>query len=152
MRFVDTNVLLYSISTAPEERHKRDQGIAILARDDCALSVQVLQEFYVQATRTTRPSPLPHDIAMGLVDAWLRFSVQETTKALMAAAFEIKAAHDFSYWDAAIVAAARALGCHTLLSEDMQHGRVVDGVTIVNPFITESRRTIKTRRGGLPRL
>ena len=146
MRFVDTNVLLYAISTAPDEQLKRDKAVAILERDDCALSVQVLQEFYVQATRSTRASPLPHDIAAELIATWLRFSVQETTQALMMAALEIKAAHNLSYWDAAILAAARALGCSTLLSEDMQHGRVVDGVTIVNPFVAPVTRTAKARR------
>jgi len=47
---------------------------------------------------------------------------------------QIKAAHGFSYWDSAIIAAARALGCHELYSEDMSHGREVEGITIVNPF------------------
>ena len=49
-------------------------------------------------------------------------------------ALEIKVIHGLSYWDAAIVAAARALGCRELLSEDMSHGREVEGVTINNPF------------------
>ncbi len=58
MRFVDTNVLLYSLSREPEERHKTQQANDILASKDLALSVQVLQEFYVQATRASRPDPL----------------------------------------------------------------------------------------------
>ncbi len=53
---------------------------------------------------------------------------------IVAAALEIKAAHGFSYWDSAIIAAARALGCALLYSEDTSHGRQIDGVTIVNPF------------------
>lgn len=52
----------------------------------------------------------------------------------MAAALEITKAHGFSYWDSAIIAAARALGCAELYTEDMQHGRQVEGVRIVNPF------------------
>jgi len=52
----------------------------------------------------------------------------------MIGALEIKAMYRLSYWDAAIVAAARALGCRELLSEDMTHGREVEGVTIINPF------------------
>jgi predicted nucleic acid-binding protein len=46
----------------------------------------------------------------------------------------IKAAHGFSYWDSAIIAAARALGCGILYSEDVSHGRQVEGITIINPF------------------
>jgi predicted nucleic acid-binding protein len=96
--------------------------------------VQVLQEFYVQATRPTRLDPLPHDIAAGLVTAWTRFRVQPVNVQILAAALQIKAAHGFSYWDSAIIAAAQALGCAELFSEDMAHGRQLGGVTIVNPF------------------
>src|SRR5205814_2939769 len=98
------------------------------------LSVQVLQEFYVQATRPTRPHPLAHETAVGLVSAWTRFKVQEITLSILTGALEIKAAHGFSYWDSAIIAAARALGCRILYSEDMSHGQEVERVVIVNPF------------------
>jgi predicted nucleic acid-binding protein len=133
-RFLDTNILLYSISRDPAEANKRDIAIALLDADDGALSVQVLQEFYVQATRATRPDALPHDIAAALIRTWLRFKVQEITLPVMLGALEIRAAHGLSYWDAAIVAAARALGCRELVSEDMSHGREVEDVRIVNPF------------------
>lgn len=133
-RFLDTNILLYSISRAPDEATKRERAIALIDAGDCALSVQVLQEFYVQATRATRPDSLPHDLAAGLIRTWLRFPVQDTTVSVLNGALEIKAAHGFSYWDSAIIAAARAQGCRELMSEDMSHGREVDGVTIINPF------------------
>ena len=63
LHFLDTNILLYSISTNPTDASKRERAIALLGRDDGALSVQVLQEFYVQAMRATRPHPLSHDSA-----------------------------------------------------------------------------------------
>jgi predicted nucleic acid-binding protein len=132
--FLDTNILLYSISRDPAEEAKRERAIALLDRDDGALSVQVLQEFYVQATRATRADKLPHEIAAGLIVTWTRFAVQEITLVILTAALAIKAEHGFSYWDSAIIAAARALGCRELYSEDMSHGREVEGVTIVNPF------------------
>jgi predicted nucleic acid-binding protein len=132
--FLDTNVLLYSISRNPADAAKRERAQTLLDRDDGALSVQVLQEFYVQATRASRTDPLPHGIAAALIRTWTRFPVQETTLALVAAALEIKAAHRLSYWDSAIVAAARSLGCDVLYSEDMNHGQVIGGVTITNPF------------------
>ena len=132
--FLDTNILLYSISRNPADALKRERAIALLGRDDGALSVQVLQEFYVQATRATRPRPLPHETAVGLITAWTRFKVQEITLSMLASALEIKATYGFSYWDSAIVAACRALGCHTLYTEDLSHGRVLEGITIVNPF------------------
>jgi len=134
LRFIDTNILLYSISRDRAEVRKRDIAIALLDEDELALSVQVLQEFYVQATRTTRADALAHEIAVGLVRTWLRFKVQEITLPVMISALEIKALYGLSYWDAAIVASARALGCRELLSEDMSHGREVEGITINNPF------------------
>jgi predicted nucleic acid-binding protein len=106
----------------------------LLDRDGVALSVQVLQEFYVQATRPTRPDRLPHEIAAGLVAAWTRFRVQAVDLRILAAALEITKVHGYSYWDSAIIAAARALGCAELYTEDLAHGHRIDGVTIVDPF------------------
>jgi predicted nucleic acid-binding protein len=134
MKFLDTNILLYSISTDSKEHTKRDIAERLISERDNALSVQVLQEFYVQATRATRARPLPHGAAVGLIRAWLRFPVQSITLAVMGDALEIKAQNNLSYWDAAIVAAARALGCTQLYSEDMQHDREIGGVKIANPF------------------
>ena len=133
-RFLDTNVLLYSISCDRDEADKRDVAVRLLDERDNALSVQVLQEFYVQATRPTRADALPHDIATGLIRTWLRFPVQDMTLAVMGRAFDIKARFGLSYWDAAIVAAARTLGCRELLTEDLSHGRDIDGLLIANPF------------------
>jgi predicted nucleic acid-binding protein len=134
LRFLDTNILLHSISRNPAEATKRARAITIIDGGDNALSVQVLQEFYVQATRPSRPDAIPHDIATGLIRTWLRFKVQEITVAIMSEALRIKSHHGFSYWDAAIIAAARALGCREVCSEDMSHGREVEGTTILNPF------------------
>jgi predicted nucleic acid-binding protein len=64
MRFLDSNILLYAISKNPAERSKAEEAYAILQSDDLALSVQVLQEFYVQAIRSTRPDALSHDEAV----------------------------------------------------------------------------------------
>jgi len=132
--FLDTNVLVYSISDDPREARKRERAEVLLSDRNGALSIQVLQEFYVQATRATRPDRTTHENAVNLIKAWTRFKVQEMTFAVLDAALEIKAAYGFSYWDSAIIAAARALGCATLYTEDMAHGRQIEGVVIVNPF------------------
>jgi len=132
--FFDTNILVYSVSGDPAETAKRERALDLLARDDGAVSVQVLQEFYVQATRPTRPHRLPHDMAVGLIESWSRFRVQEINLGILAAALEIRAAHRFPYWDCAIIAAAQALGCRELYTEDMSHGRQVEGVLIIDPF------------------
>ncbi len=134
MRFVDTNVLLYAASTAEDEREKALRARDLLEAEDLALSAQVLQEFYVQATRPTRAQRLSHEQAAGLVEAFLRFPVQETSVALVRAALETAARFSLSYWDAAIIEAARGLGCATLLTEDLGDGTDYGGVRVVNPF------------------
>jgi predicted nucleic acid-binding protein len=134
LRFLDTNILLYSISSERAEAEKRERAISLLGRDDIGLSVQVLGEFYVQATRATRRDALAHEIAAGLIEAWLRFPVQNLTRELVLNALTIKAAHGFSYWDSAIIAAASALGCRELYTEDLPHGGDVQGVRIIDPF------------------
>lgn len=134
MRFVDTNVLLYAASTALEEREKKERALAILEDEDLVISVQVLQEFYVQAARPSRPERLDHEQAVALVESWLRFRVQESTVSLLRNAFASAARWRISYWDAAIVEAARESGCATLLSEDLPDGMDFAGVRVVNPF------------------
>jgi predicted nucleic acid-binding protein len=132
--FLDTNVLLYSISTADDEIAKRNKALQLLDRPDCVLSVQVLQEFYVQATRASRRDPLTHDTAALLLETWLRFPVQENTLAIFHAALELRKPTGFAFWDCAIVAAAQAADCSELYSEDMAHGRKIASLQIVNPF------------------
>jgi predicted nucleic acid-binding protein len=134
LHFLDTNILLYSISQSPTESHKRQRAIELLDDDSGATSVQVLQEFYVQATRANRPDPIPHDLASGLIEAWLRFRIQDMNLPILKAALRIRHAHRFSFWDSAIVAAALALGCERIYTEDLNHGQVVEGLTIINPF------------------
>jgi len=134
VRFVDTNVLLYAISTDPSQRDKATRANAILGARDLALSVQVLQEFYVQATSARRSHPLGHEQALRLVESFTRFPVAELTTSLSLAAMATCRRYVISYWDAAIIEASRALGCRTLLSEDLNHGQEYDGVQVENPF------------------
>ena len=132
--FVDTNVLLYGVSTVRDEADKHVTALSILGRDDVVLSAQVLQEFYVQATRSTKADHLTHDSAVSLIEAWLRFRVIETTVPLVQQALATAARWRVSYWDAAIVEAARIGNCPVVLSEDLQPGMNFAGVTVQNPF------------------
>jgi predicted nucleic acid-binding protein len=138
VRFVDTNILLYAVSTADDEREKAEVARRLLDDTDLALSVQVLQEFYVQATRESKADRLDHEQAVQLVESWLRFPAKELDVALLQAALRTRARHRISYWNAAIVEAARALGCRQLLSEDLRDGQDFDGVIVSNPFKTSA--------------
>ena len=90
MRFVDTNILLYAISRDPAEQDKAKRANDILAERDLALSVQVLQEFYVQATRASRPDAIGHQQAVLLIESFQRFPVQDITSGIMMAALDTR--------------------------------------------------------------
>lgn len=134
MQFVDTNVLLYAISRDPVERVKAERANEILSNRELALSVQVLQEFYVQATRASRPDAITHGQAVRLIQSLRRFPVQDITVGVMTAALDARERFQLSYWDAAIVEAARAMGCAHVLSEDLNDGQDYAGVLVTNPF------------------
>jgi predicted nucleic acid-binding protein len=134
VRFVDTNVLLYAISSDPAEQHKAKRANDILAERDLALSVQVLQEFYVQATRASRPDPISHQHAVRLVESFRRFPVQDLTDAIVMSALTARQRFQVSYWDAAIIEAARVVGCTEIMSEDLGDGQDYAGIRVTNPF------------------
>jgi predicted nucleic acid-binding protein len=134
VRFVDTNVLLYAVSRDPGEQDKAQRANGILETRDVAVSVQVLQEFYVQATWEGRPDPLAHEQAAKLVESFSRFPVQPITTELMLSAMATRQRFGISYWDAAILEAGRSLGCEVVLSEDLSEGEDYAGVRVENPF------------------
>ena len=134
MRFIDTNVLLYTISRDPAEQPKAKQANDILTDRELALSVQVLQEFYVQATRASRPDPITHQQAVRLIESFRRFYVQDITSSILMAALDTRQRFQLLYWDAAIIEAARAMGCTEVLSEDLNDGQDYGGVRVTNPF------------------
>jgi predicted nucleic acid-binding protein len=134
VRFVDTNVLLYAISRDPAEQDKARCARDILDDRDLALSAQVLQEFYVQATRESRPDPITHQQAVRLVESFRRFPVQDITSAIVMAALGTRQRFQISYWDAAIIEASRATGCTQVLSEDLNDSQDYTGIRVVNPF------------------
>lgn len=134
-QFLDTNILLYSISSNPQEASKRFRALELLDAQTNCLSIQVLQEFYVQATRATRPDAIPHQLATQLIHSWSRFRIQDMTMPILQSALRIRTNHQLSFWDSAVVAAALALGCNRIYTEDLNHGQVIDGLTILNPFL-----------------
>jgi predicted nucleic acid-binding protein len=134
VRFLDTDVLLYAISREADEQGKAKRANSILQDRDVALSVQVLQEFYLQATHSTRPRPITHDQAARLIGSFLRFPVVDMSTEIMLAAMATRQRFELSYWDAAIVEAARAIDCDVVLSESLTDGHDYGGVRVENPF------------------
>ena len=137
VRLADTNILLYAVSTIPSEAAKSARAREVLGGNSLALSVQVLQEFYYQATRRSRPGRLTHDEAMEFLDGLADLPVQPVTTAIFRRATEFSNRFGISYWDAAIIAAAAALGCDAVYSEDLNDQQDYAGVRVINPFSEE---------------
>ncbi len=129
--FLDTNILLYAASSAKSEQNKRTKARELLAKEGGGLSVQVQAEFYVNATGKFK---LPHDKVVGILESLDSYPVLALTEAVFWAALQIKGRYQLSYWDSAILAAALELGCHTVYSEDLNHGQSYAGVRVINPF------------------
>jgi predicted nucleic acid-binding protein len=134
VRFVDTNIIVYAISSNPDDEQKKRIAHDTLLAPDLAFSTQVLQEFYVQATRTTRIDRLTHRQAVDIITGFTRFPIQATTVSLVHAALAACERYRISYWDAAIIEAARMLGCSEVVTEDLNHGQNFDGLIVINPF------------------
>ena len=134
MRFVDTNVLIYAASPAPDESDKQRSAQRLLEAGDLAVSVQVLQEFYHQAARPSRPGAITPEHAMRFIESIGHFPVQDVTLDLFRAATAISQRFRLSYWDGAILAAARSLGCDAVYSEDLSSEQDYDGLRVIDPF------------------
>jgi predicted nucleic acid-binding protein len=126
---MDSNILIYAYST----HAKRAQAISLVA-DGGVISAQVLNEF-TNVLRNKQKQEWPI-IERALASVRLRFpDIVPLTADTHASALALARDHGFAFYDALIIAAAIEAGCDTLWSEDMQHGRVIGGLTIRNPFI-----------------
>lgn len=135
LTFVDTNVLVYAHDQS--EGHKQPLAQALLeelwAGRTGVLSTQVLQEFYVVATRKFNP-PMSRRAAREIVALYASWPLIQVDLPLILMASELEERHKLSFWDALVVEAARRAGAVRLVSEDLQAGRVIGGVRIENPF------------------
>lgn len=135
--FIDTNVFLYALSDLLEEQTKAERARQLLLNENWGWSVQVAGEFYHIATSTRRQFRLPHSSAMEYVETWLNFPTASLHPSTVVSALGIRDRFKISYWDAAIIATARELGCRTIYSEDLSHGQDYDGVKVTNPFLPD---------------
>lgn len=133
--FVDTNVLLYAhdASETPKQPVARAVLQELWQHRSGAISSQVLQEFYVTATRKL-PKPLSRVEAREIIDLYSTWPVITIDPSAILAATRIEEAHQVSFWDALILEAARIAGAELLLTEDLGHGQIIEGVRIENPF------------------
>jgi len=132
--FVDTNVVLYAVSSDPSEAAKARRARRILGTEEFGLSTQVLQEFFVNATRKIA-APLTDEAALEFIEILSTAAVVVVDVDLVVHAIGFKQQFQLSYWDAAIVAAAHALGAEVLYTEDLNHGQRYGSVRAENPFL-----------------
>ena len=132
--FVDTNILIYAHDVDAGAKHQVAKNVLreLWSQRSGVLSMQVLQEFYVNVTRKIA-SPLPKDVARLVVNSYSVWCI-ETTPAEITTAFRIEDESRIGFWDALIVAAAVKCGALRILSEDLNAKQVVAGVRIENPF------------------
>ena len=133
--FVDTNVLIYAHDVDAGRTHAMAKGLLreLWTGRLGLLSTQVLQEFYVNVTRKIR-KPLSTPEARAVVDTYAPWCVEGITTADIAVAFRLEDQSRIGFWDALIVAVAARSGARRVLSEDLNDGQVIAGVTIYNPF------------------
>jgi predicted nucleic acid-binding protein len=132
--FVDTNVVIYAHDVDAGMKHEVANRVLreLWSQRNGVLSMQVLQEFYVNVTRKIS-SPLSKDLARLVVNSYAIWCI-ETTPAEIAAAFRIEDEARIGFWDALIVASALKCGAVRILSENLNAGQMIAGVRIENPF------------------
>lgn len=133
--FLDTNLLIYTDDAASPA--KQSAAIRLfethLRQRSGVVSIQVLQEYFAVVTGKFRLSP---DVAREKVGILSLLVVHQPLISDVLAAIDLHRLHKISFWHALIVRAASESGCRTLLTEDLRHGQRIDGVEIVNPFLS----------------
>lgn len=131
--FVDTNVLIYAASSRRAQAAKKAKAIEIITSGEFGVSGQVLAEFYVNVTRKGA-APMAVTDALQWIEAFELQPCVSIDAPLVKRGIEISETFQISYWDAAVVAAAEALGASTLYTEDLNDGQTYGAVRVVNPF------------------
>ena len=132
--FLDTNLLVYTDDLGEPRKREIALGLVDLCmeRSSGVVSSQVLQEYFVIVRKKLGVSA---EIARRKVELFARFDVALIGLEDILAAIDLHRLHSFSFWDALVIRSAARSGCSVLYSEDLQHGRRIDGLEIVNPFV-----------------
>ena len=131
--FLDTNIFIYALDKRDAKKQLRSRellGEIIDSQNGC-VSTQVIQEFYVSATKKLGVKPSK---AMKLLDGFDNFEVIQISVNLIMDAARFSSSNKISFWDALIIAAAKCSSCSVVMSEDLNSGQRIGGVRIENPF------------------
>jgi predicted nucleic acid-binding protein len=131
--FFDTNILVYTDDS--EEAIKAEKSIDLIEdamrSNRGVLSTQILQEYFVA---TTRKLGLDPELAKQRVEFFSLMHTVQVTPEDIFSAINIYRLYHLSFWDALVIQAARKSNCNTILTEDLNHGQIIEGVKIINPF------------------
>lgn len=132
--FIDSNILIYTIDNHyPKKKKICRELIAKLFEDASGIiSTQVLQEFYYTAVNKLNSDP---KIIKALLKSFEELEIVQINTAIIYNAIDCSITNKISFWDALIISAAESGNCNKLFSEDLNHGQIINGVEIVNPFI-----------------
>ena len=135
LQFVDTNVLIYAHDHSTGDKHIRARDLirTLWQSGEGCLSIQVLQEFYVNVTQKVA-KPLTPDLAAQIIADLSVWQVHRPGVEDVLDAIRLQGRHQISFWDAMIIVSAIQLGCQTIWSENLNPGQAYDRVTVVNPF------------------
>lgn len=133
--FVDTNILVYSLhSNDPKVKEKARLRLEELEKTrDGVISTQVMQEFYVVASKKIGVAPL---LTKKILQKFENFEVVAIVPRLIYEAIDCSVTAEISFWDALIIVAAQSAKCDTLWTEDLNPGQVIRDVRIVNPLVS----------------
>ena len=131
--FLDTSILVYADDLDAGEKRERARAILqnALTSNTGVVSTQVLQEFFVIATRKLG---VEASIARRKVELLSHLDLVLVRLELILGAIDLHRLNQISFWDALVVKCAAAAGCPRLLTEDLHHGQVIDGVRVEDPF------------------
>lgn len=137
--FLDTNVLVYAATGTGKDEPKRKRAIELIESQDFGTSAQVLQEFFVTVVKKVS-RPLSAAEALEWIEQLTAFPCHPIEPELVRIAIAHSEQFGISYWDAAILAAAEAMGAGTIYSEDLNDGQRYGRVRVVNPFAPAPRK------------
>ena len=134
-QFVDTNIIIYAFDISTGEKHQKALTLVqnLWENENGCISIQVLQEFYVNATKMA-PNTLDPSKAATTIRDLCNWKVHRPAAEDVLAAITIQQKYHISFWDALIIRSAQETNCETVWSEDLSHGQNYDGVRVVNPF------------------
>ncbi len=137
-QFIDTNILIYAYDSSAGTKHERARALleSLWESGGGCLSIQVLQEFYVNVTRKVA-HPLDIETARQIIADLGEWPTHSPDVTDVLAAIEVQQRYGLSFWDSLILASAAKLGCGVVLSEDLNAGQDYGGVRVVNPFADE---------------